>query len=110
ARQLRVLAPLVSERIVVAGDPKPYEDFDARLVTDLHPGAGPLAGLESALAAITAESLLVFACDLPFLDAALVIALRDAPPAEAVVARLAGKAQPLAARYARPSLPRVQPR
>jgi len=68
ARQLRVLAPFCTERIVVAGDPTPYKDFDARLVTDLHPGAGPLAGLESALAATTAEALLVFACDLPFLD------------------------------------------
>jgi molybdenum cofactor guanylyltransferase len=110
ARQLAVLAPLVSERIVVAGDPTPYKDFDARLVTDLHPGAGPLAGLESALAATTAEHLLVFACDLPFLDAALVSSLRDAPAAEAVVVRLGGKAQPLAARYARSILPRVQRR
>jgi len=110
ARQLHVLAPLCAERIIVAGDPAPYKDFDARLVTDLHPGAGPLAGLESALAATTAETLLVFACDLPFLDAALVTALRDAPAAEAVVARLDGKAQPLAARYARSILPRVQRR
>jgi molybdopterin-guanine dinucleotide biosynthesis protein A len=54
---------------------------------------------------------LVFACDLPFLDAALVTALRDAEPAaEAVVARLDGKAQPLAARYARSILPKVQRR
>lgn len=110
ARQLHVLAPLCAERIIVTGDPTPYQDFDARLVTDLHPGAGPLAGLESALAATTAEALLVFACDLPFLDAALVTALRDAPPGEAVVARLAGKAQPLAARYAKSILPRVQRR
>ncbi len=110
ARQLRVLAPLVAERIIVAGDGAPYRDFDARVVADLHPGGGPLAGLEAALAATTAEALLVFACDLPFLDAALVTALRDAPAAEAVVARLDGKAQPLAARYARTILPRVQRR
>ena len=111
ARQLAVLAPLTVERIIVAGDTKPYESFGARLVTDLHPGAGPLAGLESALAATKADALLVFACDLPFLDGALVSALRDAPAdAEAVVARLDGKAQPLAARYARSILPRVQRR
>jgi molybdenum cofactor guanylyltransferase len=109
-RQLRVLAPLVAERIIVAGDLAPYADFDARLVNDLHPGGGPLAGLEAALSATTADELLVFACDLPFLDVALVTALRDAPPAEAVVARLDGKAQPLAARYARTILPRVQRR
>jgi molybdenum cofactor guanylyltransferase len=109
-RQLRVLAPLVDECLLIAGDPRPYEGVAARLVTDLHPGAGPLAGLEAALAATTAEALVVLACDLPFVDAALVTALRDAPAAEAVVARLDGKAQPLAARYARSILPRVQRR
>jgi molybdenum cofactor guanylyltransferase len=109
-RQLRVLTPLVSERLIVAGNPAPYAGLDARLVVDLHPGAGPLAGLEAALEATTADALLVFACDLPFLDAALVTALRDAPAAEAVVARLGSKAQPLAARYARSILPRVQRR
>src|ERR1700756_4525428 len=97
ARQLDVLAPLFAERIIVAGDPTPYKDFDARLITDLHPGAGPLAGLESAPAATTPGTRLGFACELPFLDVALVTALRDAPPGEAVVARLDGKAQPLAA-------------
>jgi len=109
-RQLRVLGPLVDERLIVSRDTTPYASCDARLVVDLHPGVGPLAGLEAALEATTAESLLVFACDLPFLDAALVTALRDAPAAEAVVARLDGKAQPLAARYARSVLPRVQRR
>jgi molybdopterin-guanine dinucleotide biosynthesis protein A len=109
-RQLRALAPLVAERLVVAGNLDPYADCDARLVVDLHPGGGPLAGLEAALSATDADQLLVFACDMPFIDAALVRALCDAPAAEAVVARLDGKAQPLAARYARTILPRVQRR
>lgn len=110
ARQLAVLQPLVAERLIVAGDPAPYKDFGARLVVDLHPGGGPLSGIEAALSASDADALLVFACDLPFLDAALVTALRDAEPAEAVVARLDGKAQPLAARYARSILPTVKRR
>ncbi|MDB4967611.1 MAG: molybdopterin-guanine dinucleotide biosynthesis protein [Myxococcales bacterium] len=109
-RQLRVLTPLVAERMIVAGHIEPYRDFDARLVVDLHPGAGPLAGLEAALSVCTMEHLVVFACDMPFVDAQLVTALRDAPRAEAVVARLDGKAQPLAARYSRAILPRVQRR
>jgi molybdenum cofactor guanylyltransferase len=111
ARQQRVLAPLVEERLIVAGDPTPYKQFGARLVVDLRPGGGPLAGIEAALTATSADALLVFACDLPFLDEALVTALRDAEPAaEAVVARLDGKAQPLAARYARTILPKAQRR
>jgi molybdenum cofactor guanylyltransferase len=110
ARQLAVLQALVAERLIVAGDPAPYKDLGARLVVDLHPGGGPLSGIEAALSSTDADALLVFACDLPFLDAALVTALRDAEPAEAVVARLDGKAQPLAARYARSILPKVQRR
>ncbi len=77
-RQLRALAPLVAERYVVAGDPAPWVGCDARVLTDRSPGLGPLAGIEAALAATDAEALLVFACDLPFLDAALVTTLRDA--------------------------------
>lgn len=109
ARQLRALAPYVAAPlVVVAGDAGPYAALGARLVTDLHPGAGPLAGLEAALQASDADALLVFACDLPFLDSALIEALRDArADAAAVVARLDGRAQPLAARYARAILPRV---
>jgi molybdenum cofactor guanylyltransferase len=110
ARQLRALAPLVADVAIVAADPQPYAAFGARLIVDLHPGAGPLAGIEAALAASDADALVVLACDLPFVDEALVRALRDAEPADAVVARLDGKAQPLAARYARSILPQVQRR
>ncbi len=109
-RQLRALAPLVAERYVVAAEAETWAGVDARVLTDLSPGLGPLAGLEAALAATTAEAVLLFACDLPVLDAALVTALRDAPAAEAVVARLDGRAQPLAARYATSLLPRVRER
>jgi molybdopterin-guanine dinucleotide biosynthesis protein A len=49
ARQLAVLQPLVAERLIVAGDPAPYKDLGARLVVDLHPGGGPLSGIEAAL-------------------------------------------------------------
>jgi molybdopterin-guanine dinucleotide biosynthesis protein A len=113
-RQLEALAPWVAERCIVAGDLSPYaavaSAHGALLVPDRAPGQGPLAGLEAALGAGGGDALLVFACDLPFLDAELIRALRDAPDAEAVVPRIAGRAQPLAARYARAILPKVQAR
>jgi molybdopterin-guanine dinucleotide biosynthesis protein A len=106
ARQLRVLAPLVQGCAIVAGEPAPYADVaatsGARLVRDRDPGRGPLAGLDAALAALDADRLLVFACDLPFIDRDLVLRLRDAhPEARALVPRVDGKPQPLAARYDR---------
>jgi molybdopterin-guanine dinucleotide biosynthesis protein A len=60
-----------------------------------HPLVGVVAALERADGPV-----LVCAGDMPALDAATLEALRDAPPATAVVAVAAGRLQPLLARYA----------
>lgn len=106
-RQVAVLGPLVDEVLLVVGDAAPYGDVrGVRLVVDRVPGQGPLGGMQAAFGATAAAQLLLVGCDLPFLDAALCTALRDArPDAEAVVPRAGGRPQPLCARYAR----RVQP-
>jgi molybdopterin-guanine dinucleotide biosynthesis protein A len=115
ARQLRVLTPLVQGCAIVAGEPAPYADvaaaYGARLVHDRDPGRGPLAGLDAALAALDADRLLVFACDLPFIDRDLVLQLRDThPEARALVPRIDARPQPLAARYDRSAAPIVTAR
>src|SRR5205814_10111614 len=66
-RQLAVLRPLFDEVLLVADDPSRYEGSGARLVRDLVPEAGPLAGLDAALAATRADAVLLLGCDLPFL-------------------------------------------
>src|SRR4051812_10933938 len=82
ARQLRQLAAHAGELLIVANDVAAYAEVaaqhGARVVVDLHPGDGPLAGLEAALSATGAPELLLVACDLPFVDVA---ALAAAPPA-----------------------------
>jgi molybdopterin-guanine dinucleotide biosynthesis protein A len=111
SRQVEVLAPLVSEVMLVAGDPEPYRESGARLVADRTPGRGPLSGLDAAFAGSAAESLRVVGCDLPFLDARLLSLVRDrAPEAPAVVPRVAGRPQALHARYGRAVWPAVQER
>jgi molybdopterin-guanine dinucleotide biosynthesis protein A len=111
ARQLRALAPFVDERVIVANDAVAYASVaaagGARVVPDVHPDRGPLAGLEAALLATGAEALLLFACDLPFLD---VLPLLAAPMGAAAIARAGAVVQPLHARYARSILPLVQAR
>jgi molybdopterin-guanine dinucleotide biosynthesis protein A len=89
-----------------------YADMQGvRTVVDLQPGRGPLAGLEAALRASSAEALLVVGCDLPFLDAGLLTRVRDhAPGAQAVVPRVGGRPQALHARYSRDILPAVEAR
>ncbi|MFQ5689080.1 MAG: molybdenum cofactor guanylyltransferase [Gemmatimonadota bacterium] len=92
-----------------------------RVVPDLRPGSGPLAGLEAGLEAARSESCWVQACDLPFVTADVgerllrELALAGAaarpvhaattagssPAVQAVVPRLLGRPQPLCAAYSR---------
>jgi len=48
-----------------------------KLVPDLHPGLGPLGGIEAALLAMTSEVAFVTACDMPFLNSHLVTAMLE---------------------------------
>jgi len=102
-RQLAVLRPLFDELIVVTNDPAPFADLDLPLVPDRRPGQGPLAGIDAALAHFATRtpsaSVLCVAGDMPFLHPALLRHLRDAAPALALVPRLAGRPEPLCARY-----------
>jgi molybdopterin-guanine dinucleotide biosynthesis protein A len=105
ARQLAALKPYVDDCFIVANDAAAYAAFGVRVVPDVHPDLGPLAGLEAAFAASDAAQLLVFACDLPFIAPAPFVA---APAADVVVARAGDVVQPLHARYSRAIVPRLQ--
>jgi molybdenum cofactor guanylyltransferase len=105
-RQLTVLRPRFAEVVIAANDPAPWEGLGQRVVPDRSGGGvlGPLAGLDAVLAALPAgvDSVVCVAGDMPFLGGAVIERLRDiAPGAEAVVPRVAGRPEPLLARYAR---------
>ncbi|MFN3763266.1 MAG: molybdenum cofactor guanylyltransferase, partial [Anaerolineae bacterium] len=75
---------------------------------DLVPGGGPLAGIYTALAAARHPHCLIVACDMPFLDPALLAYLLDqAPGWDAVVPEVEGHLEPLHAVYARSCRPVV---
>jgi molybdenum cofactor guanylyltransferase len=92
-----------------------YEQLGYRLIADLHPGRGPLAGLEAALHDTRRDWILVLACDLPKVSDGLlrrlVRAAEDDDGCQAVVARQppsdGGQLQPLCALYHRRSLPEI---
>jgi molybdopterin-guanine dinucleotide biosynthesis protein A len=110
ARTLDALAPVVAE-VFLVGDPALLADTGLRVVPDRRSGAGPLAGLESALAATPCDFVLLVGGDMPFLDAAMLARLRDAAPdAEAVCFAGERGLEPLCARYARTLLPLVSAR
>lgn len=108
-----VAARPVVDRLVIVIDPAtPHRDeyqslchrWNASLLDDRRPGAGPLGGIETALAHCSGdESALVLACDLPSLTAVMLDRLRaesDTHPGEIIVPLDGeGRLQPLVAVY-----------
>lgn len=71
------LAGLGAELIVTTNRPEDYAFLPARLAPDLLPGRGALGGLYTALSAASQPLTAVVACDMPFVSASLLSALRD---------------------------------
>ena len=97
ARVIERVRQVCAEVIVVANDAYAYACFGARVVSDVYPGKGSLGGIFSGLQAAHEEYALAVACDLPFLnDALLRYMILLAPQADVVIPRAhapTGKAQ-----------------
>ena len=90
------------EVVLSANDPQPYAQFGKPVVADLHPGAGPLGGIDASLdyLADRCESVLFVPCDLPDFSAAEMVALLSAQrstPDRIVMAVTAESEHPLSA-------------
>ena len=70
-RQVEVLQRVASEVIVIGHDPARFADLGLPVHPDRVPNAGAIGGIYTALDAASGDSVLVIACDLPFLDAGL---------------------------------------
>ncbi|MEA2696045.1 MAG: molybdenum cofactor guanylyltransferase [Myxococcales bacterium] len=102
-RQRQALQAVFAHVVVIANDPVVWRDIGLPVVADRVADAGPLAGIDAALAALAdrATDVVCVAADMPFLESDLLRLLRDhAPGADAVVPRVAGNPEPLLARYA----------
>ena len=94
----RTLESVCDETLVVGGPAR--AGVNARRVPDRFPGAGPLAGILSALLAASSEHVFVVACDMPFVDSQAIkglAALMD--DHDAVVPRIQGRFETLHAIY-----------
>lgn len=102
-RQLAALSAVADDIRIVAGDRDRYAGLGLRVIADVIPDAGPLGGLYSALLDASHDRLLVLACDLPFVTAALLQRLvtecRTGQEVDAVVPRSARGLEPLCALY-----------
>lgn len=98
-----------TERVALVGPPERYADLPFECLVDLRPDLGPLAGIETALAADYGELNLVTGCDMPnlaaeWLEELILMARRTR--ARCVVTRDAlGKIHPLCAVYRAECLP-----
>ncbi len=68
---IKRVQPLCTEVIIVANDADAYAQFGHRVVGDVYPGTGSLGGTYSGLLAAREQYALAVACDMPFLNPAL---------------------------------------
>lgn len=93
---------LGEEILVTTNQPDAYEKLGVALASDAEPGAGALPGLQTALQAAHGDTVLVLACDMPFVNRLLLEYLLSlAEEADVVVPRWDGRYQTLHAVYAR---------
>jgi molybdopterin-guanine dinucleotide biosynthesis protein A len=109
-RQLRLLAEAGCDELLVSAADSPLKiptpSPSVRVLSDKIPEAGPLAGIESALAAAGHDRVLVVAVDLPAMSTTLLRRLLAlTTPGVGLVPVLAGRFEPLVAVYPREAHP-----
>jgi len=108
-RQLDLLAPLFSEILISANDPAPYTPFGRRVVPDVFAEPCSLSGIHALLKAATAPRVFVVACDLPFLNPALIRKLLEVPgDFDVIVPESDEGLEPLHAIYSRSCIPAIE--
>jgi len=69
----------VSDEVIVVTDGRRYDELKVNWASDVYLGAGPLGGLHSGLLAAKSSHALVVACDMPFLNLALLRHMIELP-------------------------------
>jgi molybdopterin-guanine dinucleotide biosynthesis protein A len=107
----------VGRVVLIANEPGPFAGLGLPSRPDVHPGAGPVAGIEAALRWAEEEGrpgALVAACDMPFLDAPALRLLVDCarttvPSPDAVAVKMDdGETSPLCAYFSARCLPAAE--
>jgi molybdenum cofactor guanylyltransferase len=108
-RGLTVLRSAFQEVLVVIAQDSPSLDIDARIVRDLVPDCGSLGGLYTGLIHATTPWIFTVACDMPFLNQAVIVQFTNRRVAvDIVIARLAGQLHPMHALYGKRCVPVVE--
>jgi molybdopterin-guanine dinucleotide biosynthesis protein A len=102
----RIFVDLFDEVLLVTNSPRDYLDLNLRIVADLYRERGSLAGIFTGLFHASFSHAFVAACDMPFLNPALIAHLVGLSPGyDIVIPRTEDGLQPLHAVYSRKCLP-----
>jgi len=108
-RLLQRVSGLGEEILITTNRPQDYQYLGLRLASDPEPGGGALHGLHTALEAARGQTVLVLACDMPFVSRPLLEhMLQLAEAADLVVPRRGGEYEPLHAVYSKGCLPALE--
>jgi molybdopterin-guanine dinucleotide biosynthesis protein A len=108
-RTVRLFHELFPQVLVATNRPGRFRGLDVEIVSDVHPGCGPLGGIHAALLASRQPHVFVAACDMPGLDAGVIRFLLDRiGDADAIVPRWEDDVEPLHAVYSVACLPAME--
>jgi molybdopterin-guanine dinucleotide biosynthesis protein A len=108
---LAVLRDVFSELLIVTNTPDVYADLAIPMVGDVVPNKGPLGGIYSAIYHVTTSHCFVVACDMPFLNMALMrYMMRQITDYDVVMPDIDGNMEPLHAIYSKACLAPIEQR
>jgi molybdopterin-guanine dinucleotide biosynthesis protein A len=104
-RVASVLREVFRELLLVTNSPEVYADLSVPMVSDVFPDKGSLGGIYSAIYHASTPYCLIVACDMPFLNAAVMRYLVEhMADYDVVVPEIHGELQPLHAVYSKACL------
>lgn len=108
-RQVRTVGSLFSEVLVITNEPELYLHLDVTIVRDVIPRQGPLGGIYTGLLFAQGKSVFVTACDMPFVQPAVVSRMVQlATDYDVVVPEKIEGLEPLHAIYSSRCLPHIE--
>ncbi|NOZ24504.1 MAG: molybdenum cofactor guanylyltransferase [Nitrospirae bacterium] len=108
-RTLRLFREMFGSVMISTNTPEHYFFSGERMIGDIFPAKGPMGGIYSALLNSATERIFVAACDMPFLNPALVRYLSDiACSADVVICSFEGTLHPLFGIYGKGVLEQLE--
>lgn len=80
-----LMKSLFAHNLIIANDLNAYGFLELTVMTDVHPGLGPLGGLHAGLSRTSTERNLVISCDLPLMNRQVIECLTKSPVQSPIV-------------------------